>query len=223
MKTKAILFDIDNTLMDFVEYKTKGIKESIKAMKKAGLKVNEKIAFKKLMLLYKESYYESNRIFQDFLKKVLGHIDYKFLAIAINKYREVRYNFVKPYIGTKNTLKYLKNKGIKLGVITDAPRIKAWIRLTKLDLLDFFDVVITLNDTGKRKPNKKPFQKALNLIKVKPRQAIYVGDNPNRDIKGAKSVGMKTCLAKYGQFIKGDDVPDYEINDIKELKKIIQV
>ncbi len=45
-----------------------------------------------------------------------------------------------------------------------------------------------------------------------------VGDNPQRDIKGAKSLGMKTCLAKYGLTYKSDSIKaDFEINDIKEV------
>jgi len=223
MKIKAIFFDIDNTLMDFVEYKTKCINESIKAMKKAGLDINEKVAFEKLMVIYKESYYESDRIFQDFLNKTLGYIDYKYLAIAINKYREVRYNYVIPYVGTKKTLNELKKKGIKLGIITDAPRVKAWVRLTKLGILDCFDTIITITDTNERKPSKKPFNKALETLKVNPREAMYVGDNPKKDILGAKRAGMRTCLAKYGQFIQDDEKPDFEIKKISELKKIIHL
>ena len=54
---------------------------------------------------------------------------------------------------------------------------------------------------------------------------IFVGDNPNRDIKGAKLLGIKTVLAKYGEWTKARDKslrPDYEIDDVKELLAILR-
>ena len=63
---------------------------------------------------------------------------------------------------------------------------------------------------------------ALSKIKLKPSEVIFVGDNPGRDIKGAKELGMKTCLAKYGQEFKGEDKADYELEKFDDLLKIIK-
>ena len=49
-----------------------------------------------------------------------------------------------------------------------------------------------------------------------------VGDRPERDIKGAKSLGMSTCFAKYGNPSASGSSADYEINDIKELLEIVE-
>jgi putative hydrolase of the HAD superfamily len=214
---KAVLFDLDNTLHDYVKIKTKCIKASIKAMIKAGLKMNEKEAYKKLIKIYKKSYYESNTIFQDFLEQAYGKLDYKILGAAIVAYRKVRYLNVKPYKNVKKILRELKNKDIRLGIVTDSPIEKAWVRLYNLGIVDYFDLVIGLKHNNHRKPHPLPFKQAIKILKLKPQQVLFVGDNPERDILGAQKIGMKTALAKYGQFIKGKSKPDYELKDIKDL------
>ena len=80
-------------------------------------------------------------------------------------------------------------------------------------------------NTGKKKPNKAPFLKALKTLKVKPKEALHVGDRPERDLKCAKAAGMKTCLADYGYIHrphKGFITPDYKIKKIEELLRIVR-
>ncbi|MBN1923457.1 MAG: TIGR02253 family HAD-type hydrolase [Nanoarchaeota archaeon] len=214
---KAVIFDMDNTLIDFVKFKNKAIDESVNAMINAGLKLKEDEAVKLMHKIYKKTYYESDTIFQEFLNEAINRTDYKILSAAIVAYRNVRTSYLTPYKNVKETLEDLKSKGLRLGVITDAPRIKAWIRLTTIGLVDYFDFVITFDDTLKRKPHRLPFKKAINQLKLKPEQILFVGDNPNRDMKGAKKMGMKTALAKYGQFLEGDESSDAVLEDIKDL------
>ncbi|MBR9703510.1 HAD-IA family hydrolase, partial [Candidatus Woesearchaeota archaeon] len=97
----------------------------------------------------------------------------------------------------------------------------AWLRLCALKLDDFFDLVITYDDTGELKPSSLPFQKALEQLNLKPEECLMVGDNSERDIKGAQALGIKTVLAKYGATQKSTTKADYEINKIEDLLKII--
>ena len=85
-----------------------------------------------------------------------------------------------------------------------------------------FDVVVAFEDTKEFKPSTKPFKVAFDKLKVKPQQCLMVGDRPERDIKGAKKLGMVTCFAKYGNPKAEASGADYEINDIKELLEIIE-
>ena len=62
----------------------------------------------------------------------------------------------------------------------------------------------------------------LKRLEVKPEEALMVGDWAERDIVGAKNVGMKTAFAKYGDtFNTEEHNADYELNDISELIDII--
>lgn len=219
---KAILFDLDNTLIDFMLMKRKSCEAAIDAMVNAGLKMSREKAMKILFELYGEKGIEYNRIFQEFLRKTIRRVDYKILANGVVAYRKAQIAYVKPYPGTVKTLLKLKQKGMKLGIVSDAPSVNAWIRLVEMSIVDFFDVVITLHDTGKRKPSKVPFLKAITGIGVKPGNILFVGDWPERDIRGAKAIGMRTAFAKYGSSKKVKrHGADYELESIEDLLKVV--
>jgi HAD superfamily hydrolase (TIGR02253 family) len=218
---KAVLFDLDNTLIDFMKMKRFSCEAAISAMVDGGLPMDKEKAYKKLFDLYGVHGIEHQQIFQKFLKKETGRVDYRILSKGIAAYRKVQSGFLEPYPNVRSTLLVLKTKGLKLGVVSDAPKLKAWLRLAEMNLTEFFDFVVALDDTGKLKPHKLPFEAALKEVMLNPEEILFVGDNPGRDIAGAKKAGMKTALAKYGQlFPDGKEKPDFVLGDIKELLKI---
>lgn len=218
---KAILFDLDGTLIDFMKMKKTCSKAAVEAMVGAGLEMKPSVAYKKLMSVYFKIGIEHEKIFQEFLKKS-GKIDYKILSAGIVAYRKKQIGMMKPYPGVVSTLSRLKKKGLKLGIVSDAPKLKAWMRLTELGLQDIFDVVVAFEDTGVHKPSTKPFKKALNMLKVEPSEALYVGDWPERDIVGAKRVGIKVAWAKYsGENLPKSIKPNYTLTKFNMLLDII--
>ncbi|MEK6984345.1 MAG: TIGR02253 family HAD-type hydrolase [Nanoarchaeota archaeon] len=219
---KAVIFDLDNTLIDFMTMKKLSCDAAVSAMIGAGLDVDKNKAIKELFSLYDKYGLEEKTIFQKFLEKVAKKIDYEILASGIVAYRRVRAGFLEPYPHVSQVLFELKQRGIKLAIVSDAPRLKAWIRLVSMKINHLFDVVVTFDDTGEMKPSNKPFEVAFKKLKAKPQECLMVGDRPERDIKGAKQLGVLTCFAKYGNpEIKAPDA-DYEINNIKELLEIVE-
>jgi len=219
MKIKAIILDLDNTLIDFMKIKKVCCDAAIKAMIKAGLKANKKKALSTLNKIYRFNM-EDPEIFQKFLLKTNKKVDYRILTSGINAYRKARTNLLKPYPNVKPTLIKLKKKGLKLAILSDAPKLKAYLRLTAMKLDDYFDVIATYDDTKAKKPSKKAFMYVLRKLKAKPEECIMVGDWVERDIKGAKAIGMKSCFAKYGSSSRKSNA-DYEIDDFKELCRIV--
>lgn len=221
---RAVIFDLDNTLLDFMGLKNKSCEAAIDAMIKAGLGIEKERALRILFELYSRYGIEHGRIFQKFLAR-LGRKDMKILSAAIVAYRRVQAQERKPYKGVKEVLSALRKK-YRLGVISDAPSIKAWTRLTELGLVDFFDVVITYDDTKRKKPHPLPYRMALQALGLKPEEILFIGDAPHRDIKGARLAGMKTCLAEYGlqdsyAKEKGKYKADYVAKNVKDILKIV--
>lgn len=217
---KAITLDLDNTLIDFMKMKTAASNAAAKAMVKAGLKMHVKEAEKLLFDEYIKDI-EGNHAFQDFLKKY-DSLNDRILAAAINAHTITKFKYLKPFPHVKSTLKKLRSKGIKLAIITDAPRLKAYQRLDAIGLADFFDVVVSIDDSKRAKPSKLPFKKTLRLLGVKPSEAMHLGDWPDKDILGASKLGMKTCFAKYGYVGKGKVVyADCKIKRFDEILKFI--
>lgn len=223
---KAVLFDLDNTLVDFMNIKRACCDAAVSAMINAGLKMKKDEALKALYDVYWKVGIENERIFQHFLEKVNNEIDYKILASGIFAYRKIQRGLQSTYPNVVPTLIKLREKGLKLAIISDAPKLKVWIRLTELGLESFFDVVVaSFEDTGERKPSKLPFQKAVKDLKLNPEDVLMIGDWPERDVVGAKQAGIKTCFAKYGWAFQTpppkEHGADYEIDDIKDLLKIV--
>jgi putative hydrolase of the HAD superfamily len=221
-KIKAVIFDLDNTLVDFMKMKEVAIDAAVDAMIDAGLPMKKQTARDKIFKVYREKGIEYQQVFDSFLMEVLGEIDTKVLAAGIVAYRKARESALVSYPKVTITLLELLKRGLKLAVVSDAPRLQAWLRLCGLNIHNYFEVVVTFDDTNKRKPDAGPFVKTLELLKLKPAEVIMVGDWPERDIIGAKPLGMKTVFARYGDtFETKISGADWDIDDIYELVNII--
>ena len=219
---KAVVFDLDNTLVDFMKMKRRAIEEAIPAMVDAGLEITPGVADKVIDEIYKEQGIEYQQVFDEFLNRVLNRVDYKILSAGIVAYRRAREAALIPYPHVYSTLNKLLKLGIKMGIVSDAPVKEAWLRLAYLNFHHIFDAVVTFDETGVRKPDPKPFLMILNKLDVRPDEAIMVGDWAERDIVGAAKVGMKTAFARYGDtFDTKEHSADFELNDINELIDII--
>lgn len=219
---KAVVFDLDNTLVDFMKMKETSIDAAIDAMIDAGLNLKKEKAREEIFKVYDAQGIEYQQVFDKFLEQVLGRIDYKIHAAGIVGYRRVREYAMVTYPHVMVTLVELMKRGLKLAVVSDAPRLQAWTRLCSLGIHNYFDAVVTYEDTEKRKPDPEPFEKALQVMKVPADAAIMVGDWAERDIVGAKVLGMKTVFARYGDaFGTGNSGADFDIWDIRELVDIV--
>ncbi len=219
---RGVLFDLDNTLLDFMQMKQASIEAAVSAMVDAGMPMPRDAAFAEIYKLYDRVGIEHQEIFNLFLKQHFDAINYKWLASAIVSYRRARNGTLVTYPHVRPTLFELVRRGLKLAVISDAPRLGAWLRLCQLDLHHLFDPVVAYEDTGHRKPSATPFNRALQRMELKPADVLMLGDWPERDMVGAKSLGIKTVFARYGHT-KGETVSgaDYDIDDISELLGVI--
>ncbi|MBO8131783.1 MAG: TIGR02253 family HAD-type hydrolase [Candidatus Marinimicrobia bacterium] len=220
---KAVIFDLDNTLIDFMKMKEASISAAIDAMLDAGLDRSPDKIREGINKIYNEKGIEYQYVFDDYLKNELGKINYKILASAIVAYRKAKEGNLQTYPHVHNTLISLIKMGIRLAVVSDAPRREAWLRICSCNLQNYFDVVMTFEDTNLRKPNPKPFQLTLERLEIKPEEAIMVGDWVERDLIGAKKVGMKTVFARYGDtFGTAFSGADYEIDYVDEIIEIVK-
>tara|TARA_B100000073_G_scaffold321815_1_gene302669 strand:- start:733 stop:1431 length:699 start_codon:yes stop_codon:yes gene_type:complete len=219
---KGVIFDLDNTLLDFMKMKEFAVKAAVKGMIEAGLMVDEEDSYTEIVRIYEEFGWENQKVFDVFIEKQIGHVEHKYLAAGIVAYRRAREANLMAYPNVNKTLMALAKSGIKLGVVSDAPSREAWMRIYYLNLYHFFDVVITFDDSGERKPSEKPFKLCLDALDLDPDETIMVGDWPERDVVGAKNLGMKTAFARYGDtFGTVHSGADWDLNDIYQLVMII--
>lgn len=220
---KAVILDIDNTLMDFMRMKRAAVDAAADAMIDAGLAMPKQELVDKIFTIYWAEGIEDQNIFDKVLTKEFGQIDYKILAAGIIGYKRAKAGHMTLYPHVNMALTDLLRSGVRMGVVSDAPRLSVWMRIVGLGLHHYFDHVVTFEDTGEKKPSPKPFKKILSLMNVEPEASIMVGDWAERDIKGAKALGMRTAWAKYGnEFDTKVSGADFELDDIYDIVGIIR-
>lgn len=224
---KAIIFDLDNTLVDFMLLKNAAIDAAAYAMIDAGLEHSVDEIKSKINEIYTREGIEYQRVFDQMLLEEFmvekGEVYYRILSAGIVAYRKAREAALKPYPGVLHTLIELIKMGLKLAVVSDAPSKEAWLRLSYINFHHYFDAVITYDESRERKPSPVPFQMALEKLKLKPEDCLMIGDWAERDIIGAKLVGMKTVFARYGDtFNTVNPESDYDIKSITELIDIVK-
>jgi HAD superfamily hydrolase (TIGR02253 family) len=219
---RAIIFDLDNTLTDFMKMKRAAIDAAVDGMLDAGLTLPREEVASRIYQVYDREGIEYQQVFDRFLNEALGRIDYKILSSAIVAYRRARDSYLVLYPHVNITLLELLKRGLKLAVVSDAPRLQAWTRLAHLQLHHLFDTIVAFEDTGEKKPSPKPFERAIEVLGITPSEAIMVGDWPERDMVGAAKVGIKTAFARYGDtFGTVHSGADFELNDVYELVAIV--
>ncbi len=233
-KTKAIITDYIGTLISPRNYSMETSVATLhSALVEAGFKA-DKADFLKAYAVAHEKYrvirYEqlrevTNAVWVAEALNILGYkVDCKDLHVkeALNVFFQdyVDSFELRPYV--KQLLSHAAEK-YKLGLISNftyAPAVYASLR--KLDINKFFGAVVVSENNGWRKPHKQIFQDALQKLQVKAEEAIYIGDSPNEDIKGAGAVGMKTVFV-CSQFYSLQDLcnaktkPDVTTADVKEI------
>jgi putative hydrolase of the HAD superfamily len=105
---------------------------------------------------------------------------------------------------------------------THAPVIYSSLRKTGINT--FFNVVVVSEENGWRKPSSHIFQDALKRLQIQANQAVYIGDSPIEDIKGAKQAGLKTVFVP-SQFNTLKDLfdsqqkPDFIAKDLQSISE----
>jgi len=219
---KLVIFDLDNTLTDFMRMKESAVAGAVEAMIDAGLRYPTEEIIKKIYEVYDREGIEFQGVFDDVLRELIGDVNPKILAAGIVAYRRAREASLVLYPHVRVTLFELMKRGIRLAVVSDAPRKEAWLRLCYLEVHHMFDMVLTFDDTGERKPSPTPFRRVLEHFDLEPHEALMLGDWPERDITGAAKVGITTVFARYGDtFDTGVSGAQYDIEDIMDLIEIV--
>ena len=97
-----------------------------------------------------------------------------------------------PTEGIKDFLRYLKNKDIRTGVISNIPYAPSVVeeRINRLLPENTFEFIITSSNFMFRKPNKRIFDLALEKAQLQPDEVWYIGDQYECDVKGSLNAGL---------------------------------
>lgn len=233
-QTKALCFDLGNTLIEF------GPRQIAMQFERFTAKLNEmfgscdfdklkEIRDRQIVAPYSNGYRE-NDIEECCRELIEGIYPVTATEAQVKELAEERYQtFVEIIELNDNILPLLEDLGkrYRLALLSNFPSARS-IRdgIERLGMTNHFDVIVVSDEIGWVKPDPRPYQALLDQLGEKPEDCTYIGDNWLADIQGAKGMGMQAILTTehlpYERFDakEGDHQPDATIAHIDELREL---
>ena len=113
---------------------------------------------------------------------------------------------ISPFEGIEELLSELKSEGVHLAVISNADREDMEKRMKYLGYEQYFDLIVTPETFGVKKPDPRVYQKTLEALGVLPEETVMIGDKKDRDVRPPRELGIKGVHATFGSVDKRDKI-----------------
>lgn len=208
-KYSAYLFDIDGTLLDTTELIYQCFRYTCGKFGGMTLAKDEVVGNIGLTL-------------RDQMEKYFGTLtDQRYRELA-DAHMEHQISIYKDYLGVfrgvHDTLRWLSTHGVPLAAVTSRRRQSLDLYLNEMDILSFFDSLVTPESTDHHKPHPEPALKAAEELGCQPENALFVGDS-RFDIECGAAAGMDTALVGWSDNDSSSFsvVPTMLIREMKDL------
>lgn len=227
---KAVLIDIDNTLLDFDAY----VKEAMRVgFERFGLGVYEDGMFDVFHRINTELWQriEQGSLTFDELMKFRWNTVFEALGISFDGcvferfFRGYLFDSAIPVTGAMELLEYLRGRYI-LCVASNGPYEQQRNRLKVGNMLPYFSEVFVSERIGASKPSKEFFSHCLKKLnetdEIHPSEVMMIGDSLTSDMVGAIDSGLKTCFFDRTDSGKGDGLPiDYIVHSLCDIRAFL--
>jgi phosphoglycolate phosphatase len=198
---RAVLFDLDGTLLDTVDAIAAALNLALAESLLAPLavaQVREMIGRGAPLLIERA------------VAQLGAPMDEAAQAVVLQRYLQ-HYECIEAgagrsarvYPGVRDCLQQLHRQGLRLAVVTNKHKHLAGGLLERLALSEWIDVLIGGDSCARRKPDPQPLQVACEAMQVKPAEALMVGDSVN-DVLAARAAGLAVVCVPYG-YNEGND------------------
>ena len=217
MTVKAVLFDLDGTLIDSNADLAAAVNFMLRAY---GLAELPPVEVKKLLGNGIRHVIES--VFARAGKNMTGDEISAATELQMNYYLDHAADFTRPFAGVIELLEELKRRNICTAVVTNKHAFAARKILQLLQMDHLFATVCGdgSGDNIALKPEPDLLFLALKEMNVDPQQALMVGDNYT-DLGSARRAGIKSVFCTFGYGVKDRETADFEIDNMLELKELL--
>jgi putative hydrolase of the HAD superfamily len=205
MNNSVVVFDLDDTIVKEIDY----LSSAFWGIIKKCLNSESVIIHEKMMHWYFSGY----NVFENVIAEYCPNFDIEKMKSV---YRSHKPN-IELDISTKNLFLDLKERNIKLGLITDGYSETQRNKIQALGLESFFDLVVISEEFGYSKPSREPF--VAFMKKFPNHKYFYIGDNQLKDFVAPNKLGWDTVmLVDNGRNIKRESIM---VNETYKAKKVI--
>lgn len=227
---KAVLLDIDDTVLSFTGYVKATMEEGFETLCKVHYEPQMYDVFKKINTGLWHQLEQGELTFQELravrwnrIFEALG-IDYD--GVAFETFFRAKLNesaILEP--GVVELLEHLKGKYV-LGVASNGPFDQQISRLRAGNLLGYFDHFFISGKIGAQKPSSEFFDFCMNELRqhlpgLQPQEVMMIGDSLTADMAGGRQAGMKTCYYSAKPIPEGAMQPDFAVTQLSEITQLL--
>jgi putative hydrolase of the HAD superfamily len=203
MLIRAALFDLDDTLYEQAEWLRGAWRAVARAAAVLGV---DPAALESALVAVCAEGSARGRI----IDRALARIGASGTLVAplLDAFRSYSPRSLNLYPGAREAVSRLRRE-LAIGLVSDGDVGIQRAKLGALGLSDAFDVVVLSDAIGRewRKPHPLPFGAALTAMDVAAEEAVYIGDNPDKDVAGAVAAGMRAIRVLTGEYASRPDSP----------------
>jgi carbamoyl-phosphate synthase large subunit len=201
---RAVLFDLDNTLYPEEQFVVGGFRAAAQFLAKHRHLETEALVARMLKIL---SAHGRGKVFNILLEE-LGIDSVVGLPTLLQVYRSHQ-PVLSLFPEAAVTLRALKDRGLRLGLVTDGMASVQRRKIAALGLESYMDVIVCTDELGPNcgKPSTIPFEVAFTVLDVEPQAAAYVADDVSKDFAGPNRLGMKTVQIRSAKLLGVGEKP----------------
>lgn len=209
---KGVVFDFDGTLIDSMKMIFEALNEALNKRKlpKISLDLLGRMAGRPISDILNVETTVPEPIIKAIEKDVF------------NAYSEFCRTSCQLLPNVESTLKALRSKGVKLGLLTTTPRKPLKIVVRQLAIGKYFDIMLA-KDEAKNKPDPNGLKQIITEFGIGTDECLYVGDSPI-DVLTGKAAGVRTIAITTGvttmEQLK-EKTPDDIITDVEQLLELV--
>ena len=218
MSIKAVLFDLDGTLLDRDTSLALFVREQYDRYSQFQV-VDKDVFVQRFIELDNHGYVWKDKVYQQLIDEfsILGVEWTELLIDYLNGFQRHCVGFP----NLMNMLTELRHSGVKIALLSNGYGQFQHDNFKSLDISHLFDEVLISEWEGLRKPNPAIFIRALSKLGVEASEALFVGDHPENDIRASRAVGMKAAWKRNDTVSSSSVDADVIIDDLEELTQYV--
>lgn len=191
MSIQAVLFDLDNTLLNRNQAFQAYAADLIRTHAVCEIEEQADGFTKWLIAADKQGYAPKKQLYEE-MARTIPLKDQRATAETLLEYWFSTFNrYAVIMEGAESAMRQIKARGVKLGLITNGSSRSQHAKIDQAGFRSLFDTIIVSDDVSVKKPDPAIFHIALTRLGIAPEQAVYVGDHPANDIDGAVRAGLR--------------------------------
>ncbi len=137
-----------------------------------------------------------------------------------DRFSATRGDGIRPFAGAAETLALLRDRGVRMGLITNGAAEPQWAKIDRFDLAQYFSVIVVEGEFGVGKPDERVYRHAMRELGVTPAETWMVGDNFGWEVEAPQALGITAIWCDHaagGIPAHETATPDRIVTSIAEL------